>query len=266
MRRKAMRNVSKGFMAPLARIATGWMLFVGLVALGLAASGWFAASAAVEATPPVPAAPAEVKAAPESASAPAVTGKDNGKKDADFGKGRSFFGIPVGDAHKIVFVSDRSGSMTDSIDYLKYEMKRCIGQLTEKDLFDVLFMSSGPPVEMPTRKLVPATDKNKKLAFEFIDDTVAAGETSPEGSLKRAFELEPEVIYCITDGEFDRGVVDLVKQLNAEKKVKVHTIGFLYPKPETDAGKILKQIAADSGGTYTFVSEADLAKIGQEGG
>jgi len=67
-----MRNISKGFAARPARIAAGWMFFVGLVALGLAASGWFAAAAAESATPEAPAAPAEVKAAPESAPAPAT--------------------------------------------------------------------------------------------------------------------------------------------------------------------------------------------------
>jgi len=184
-------------------------------------------------------------------------GKDDGKKDNDLGKGRSFFGIPVGDAHKIVFVLDRSGSMTDSIDYVKYVTKRCISQLTEKDLLDVLFMSSGPPVEMPPKKLVPATDKNKELAFEFIDGVIAQGETTPEGALERAFELKPEVIFLLTDGEFDRAVVDLVKKLNAEKKVKVNTICFLY---ET-GGALLKEIAAQNGGTYKFVSEKDLTAL-----
>jgi hypothetical protein len=147
--------------------------------------------------------------------------------------------------------------MTDSIDYVKYVTKRCLGQLTEKDLFDVLFMSSGPPVEMPPKKLVPATDKNKESSFEFIDGVIAQGETTPEGALKRAFELKPEVIFLLTDGEFDRSVVDLVKQLNARKRVKVNTICFLY---ET-GGALLKEIAAQNGGTYKFVSEKDLAAL-----
>ena len=77
-----MRNVSKGFAARLAKSAPGWMLFVGLVAFGLSASGWFAAAAAVEATPPVPVAPAEVKAAPPSAPAPATPSLDARRQEA----------------------------------------------------------------------------------------------------------------------------------------------------------------------------------------
>ena len=170
----------------------------------------------------------------------------------------SFFGIALGDPpRKIVFVLDRSGSMTDSIDFVKYQTKRCIGELAESDQFDVLFYSSGPPPEGPGRGLVPATERNKQLAFEFIDGVIAQGETDPVAALQQAFAVEPKVIVMLTDGEFDPQVARLVKDLNQDGKVKVHTIGFLYKIGEP----VLKQIAAESGGTYKFVSEADLANL-----
>ena len=139
-----------------------------------------------------------------------------------------FFGVKLGQGpNKIVFVLDRSGSMTCSIDYVKYELKRSIGTLDEKSEFHVIFYSSGPPVEMPTRRLVAATERNKKLAFEFIDSIIAQGETDPSKAIEQAFAAGPDTIYLLTDGEFDKAIVDLVKRLNAEKKVKVHTICFL---------------------------------------
>ena len=94
--------------------------------------------------------------------------------------GRGFFGTGVPEtARKIVYVVDRSGSMTDSIDFVKYELKRSIGDLGEENEFHVIFYSSGPPVEMPTRRLVSSTDRNKQLAFEFIDGVIPQGETDP---------------------------------------------------------------------------------------
>ena len=72
-----------------------------------------------------------------------------------FGSGRTFFGTPLGEARSVVFISDRSGSMTDSIDFVKYELKRCLSALCPQDKFDVLFMSSGPPVEMHAALLRP---------------------------------------------------------------------------------------------------------------
>jgi DNA-directed RNA polymerase subunit RPC12/RpoP len=183
------------------------------------------------------------------------------------GSGRGFFGAggggggggDVDESARIVYVVDRSGSMTDSIDFVKWELKRSIGELSEAKEFHVIFYSSGPPVEMPTRRLVNATERNKQLAYEFIDGVIAQGETDPSKALERAFDCKPELIYLLTDGEFDRAIIDQVKRLNVGAKVTVHTIGFLYKTGET----VLKQIAEDSHGNYKFVSEQDLANLAQ---
>ncbi|GAF91675.1 unnamed protein product, partial [marine sediment metagenome] len=144
-----------------------------------------------------------------------------------------------------------------SIDYVKFELKRTIGELNEEDEFHVIFYSSGPPVEMPTRRLTLATERNKQLAFEFIDGIVAQGGTDPVEAIKRAFAVGPELIYLLTDGEFDRSVVDLVKQLNTGDKVTVHTIGLIYRGGE----EVLKQIAQQNNGNYKFVSEKALLDL-----
>jgi hypothetical protein len=112
---------------------------------------------------------------------------------------------------------------------------------------------------MPTRRLVNATERNKQLAFEFVDGVIAQGETDPSKALERAFACNPDTIYLLTDGEFDRAIIDLVKRLNTGGKVSVHTIGFLYRTGET----VLKQIAAENSGNYKFVSEEDLAALSQ---
>jgi len=171
---------------------------------------------------------------------------------------KPFFGtVETEITRKIVYVIDGSGSMTDSIDYVKFELRRCIGELDEGDEFHVLFLSSGPPTEMPTRRLVRATQHNKAVAGEFIDAFVPHGQTDPVEAIKRAFAVGPDLIYLLTDGEFDRSVVDLVKRLNTGDKVTVHTIGFLYRTGE----EVLKKIAAQNNGNYKFVSEAELAAM-----
>jgi len=157
----------------------------------------------------------------------------------------------------VVYVVDRSGSMTDSLEIVKAELRRSISELDEGSQFHIVFFSSGPAVEMPTRRLVHATERNKQLAFEFIDPVVAAGGTDPAQAIERAFAVKPDVIYLLTDGEFDRGIVDLVKQRNVGGKVKVYTIGFLY----YPNNRVLRDIAEQNGGQYKFVSDADLAEI-----
>ena len=47
---------------------------------------------------------------------------------------------------------------------------------------------------------------------------------------------------------------------HAGGRVRVHTIGFLYPRPGTSAEEVLRQIAAENGGNYKFVSEGDLGR------
>jgi len=192
--------------------------------------------------------PAESPPPPENAAPPSPPPVE---------RGAEFFALKSGPAARIVFVVDRSGSMTDSIDYVKFELKRSIRELSEEKEFQVIFYSSGPPVEMPMRRIVNATERNRQLAYEFIDGVIPQGETDPSKSLERAFELQPDTIYLLTDGEFDKATVGLVKRLNAAGKVKVHTIGFLYRMGE----QVLKQIAEQNGGQYKFVSEKDLATL-----
>ena len=178
-----------------------------------------------------------------------------------FGPSPTIFPLVEQTSGKIVYVVDRSGSMTDSIDFVKAELTRSVAELGEDVEFHVIFYSSGPPVEMPTRRLVHATQRNKGLAYEFIDRIVPEGETDPSKALQRAFAVRPELIYLLTDGEFDRGIIDLVKRLNAGGRARVFTIGFLYTQPGTTAEGVLKQIARQNGGEYKFVSEQDLALI-----
>jgi len=169
------------------------------------------------------------------------------------------WGIPgqASETGKVVYVVDRSGSMTDSLEIVKAELRRSVSDLEEGSQFHIIFYSSGPAIEMPTRRLVHATEHNKQLAFEFIDPIVAAGGTDPSQAIERAFAVKPDLIYLLTDGEFDRSIIDLVKQRNVGGKVKVYTIGFLY-SPEN---RVLREIAEQNGGKYKFISEADLAEI-----
>jgi hypothetical protein len=162
---------------------------------------------------------------------------------------------------RVAYIVDRSGSMTDSFTYVKHEMKRSIRSLRPSDSFFVVFYSSGPAVEMPVRKMVPATEANKLQAYEFIDGIVASGQTDPSEALRRTFEVGANAVYLLTDGEFDPGIAGLIDRLNTRKDVTIHTICFIYE----DGGPLLKEIAAHNGGTYRYVAEQDLSKIQAEG-
>jgi len=174
------------------------------------------------------------------------------------GDGRpEFYGLGIietGGPSKIVYIVDRSGSMTDSIPDVKLELKRSINELPDDKEFHVIFYSTGPCLENAPRRLVKATERNKQQAFGFIDSVIAQGETDPSDAIRRAFACQPEVIYLLTDGEFDRSIIPLCKGLNGGGKVTIHTIGFLY----TSGAAVLKQIADENNGDYKFVDDKYL--------
>jgi hypothetical protein len=171
-----------------------------------------------------------------------------------------FMGTTIDDVGKVVYILDRSGSMSDAFDRLQAAVERSIGALTPPQQFHVIFYSSGPPVELPQKILVAATDAAKDEAAKFIATVVPQGETDPAEALTRAFALKPDAICLMTDGEFDHQIVDLIKKLNADGKTRIYTFAFLYQLGEST----LKQIAEGNGGKYRYISDRDLPPLGKE--
>ena len=166
-------------------------------------------------------------------------------------------GPPAGEnPAKICYVIDRSGSMLENFDYLRAELKRSIGRLSPDQEFHVIFFSTGRPIELPPRRLVPATQLNKRMAFDFLDTIVPRDRTDPAPALERAFAVGPEMMYFMTDGEFDPGVVDKVRQWNRRPQVVINTLAFVYQ----GGSRLLRQIAADNRGRYKFVTEDMLSR------
>ena len=159
-----------------------------------------------------------------------------------------------GNAYKICYVIDRSGSLLDVFDYLRDELKRSIRGLVPQQQFHVIFFSGGKPEEMPPGKLVYATEANKEKAFKYLDAIVPGGQTQPAPALERAFKAKPELVYFMTDGDFQPTVLDRLRQLNRGKKIKINTFSFVFKPGE----ELLRQIAKEHGGRYKHVSEDDL--------
>jgi hypothetical protein len=171
---------------------------------------------------------------------------------------RTFFGIPR-TGRKVAFVIGRSGSMTDSIAYVQYELKRTIKTLAPKDRFYMVFYSSGPVVELPAREMVFATEANKQQAYKFIDAVVPRGSEDPAEALRLALDQKPDVLYLLSDGEasdFKQPVLDLIDQHNADRKTVINTIEFVYGSVEVR----FQEIARKYGGAYKFIGEDDLLK------
>lgn len=173
------------------------------------------------------------------------------------GRGPEFFGLGVAarGVRKIIYVVDRSGSMADTFEFVRDELKRSISALRRSQRFHVIFFNSRGPLESPPGHPVNAIDVHRERFFEFLDNVVPRGGTKPAAALRRAMALKPDVIYLLSDGiDFDPGLFSDLDEWNPKRRVKIYTIAYLDPTGR----EVLEQIAREHGGEFTFISEDDL--------
>ncbi len=176
------------------------------------------------------------------------------------GSGPGYGTGPGGGYQDIIFVIDRSGSMYDTFDELRENMKRFIAHMSDVQHLDVLMFSSGAPLEPGIKQLVPADNYNKREMAKFIDETACCGQTDPLPAIKRAFELyrgdvsRTKAILLLTDGAFpnNQAVEDLINQLNSKHRVAVYTYLF-GPTPDDPTVATMKRIAQKNHGKYKYV-------------
>ncbi|MFP4106470.1 MAG: VWA domain-containing protein [Phycisphaerae bacterium] len=178
------------------------------------------------------------------------------------GPQNNFFGSGGGNAHHVVYVIDRSGSMVDTFEDVRVEMIRSIGKLRKVQDFHIILFQKGKPIENTPQELVLATDPNKNAALDFLEDKIATGQTDPVPALERAFEVledaDPQrpgkLIYLLTDAAFpdNKAVINMVRKHNKSQDVLINT--FLYGNRPREAEETMRTIAKENGGRYKYVS------------
>ncbi|MDD4890093.1 MAG: VWA domain-containing protein [Phycisphaerae bacterium] len=185
------------------------------------------------------------------------------------GRGSKCFGsgLPKRGVMKVVYVVDKSGSMLRTFDFVKAELVRSVGELAAKQQFHVVMFADGRPMELQIGgqcKLQYATADNKNALKEWVKGISPAsdsGATDPRQGLERAFKLSngpPQLVYMLTDGLFPRETLEMLKKINAEKKVHINTIAF--GNDARVAEDLMKKIAEENGGVYKWISDDELGK------
>lgn len=211
-----------------------------------------------------------------------ATGSSPGAGQADGGGPVAPFGVPgggggigprspfmgiSGNAMRIAYVCDASGSMVDKMDVLKAELKKSISVLKPVQSFNVIFFNKGR-IPADDHALIVATADNKRKAAAFCDSVGPRFSTDPLPALELAFRQGAQLIYLLTDGDFEdpdnKTVRDRLKKLNAQHKVKVNTIAFVARREEADRSKefadFLKVLATENGGVSRVVASEDFGK------
>ncbi len=212
----------------------------------------------------------------------------------DGGSMVSFFGSKTS-ATKVVFVVDASASMKSSgkngrtkFSLMQEELTRTVKSLPPGVEFQILFFSGpswfvgeydkkktsadwsrhagggnfweymkGDSEKWPKVKYLKATPSSLRRVAEMIEKTPMVGGTDWRDPLKMAMNMEPDVIYFMTDGAVGKHpdkkpVVDDVLDFNRTKsKAKINSICFMVLK----AYENLKELADKTQGEFTLVTE-----------
>jgi hypothetical protein len=180
----------------------------------------------------------------------------------------NFIGLG-GNARRIAYVCDASGSMLNMFDSLRVELRKSIDGLKPIQAFNVIFFQDKGYKAADVGALMMANPENKRKTFDFLDKFFVRGETDPIPALELAFKQGPDLIYLLTDGDFsgpgNQAVIDFCKKRTADGKVKINTIAFIAKESKDNPQdleyvKALQEIAKNSGGRFKHVSDDDLGQ------
>jgi len=164
-------------------------------------------------------------------------------------EGVSFFGT-VSRGNKFVFIIDKSGSMSGNrLAAAKKELCSTLKGLKPTDKFMIYFFSDAAQA-MPARAMLAGTPKNIQWATDWVRGRSVAGGTNPTQALSWCFNLRPDTVWLLTDGQFSDGpALDAIAAGNRQLKARINTLAF-HDKGGAD---ILQRIARENDGTYRFV-------------
>jgi hypothetical protein len=173
------------------------------------------------------------------------------------GGSAKWFGVEARGS-RFVYIVDISGSMAENnrLDIMKDQLVKSVDGLPENSSFHVFFFESDVVPILRRERWMESTGRWKSEAIRAIRAIDSRGGTMPMKAFEMAFALRPrpDAIYFMTDGMFDRDVIGAVDGLNTGKpKIPIHCIAFQI----RDSELMMRQMARDSGGSYTFVDRAN---------
>lgn len=166
-----------------------------------------------------------------------------------------------GNARKVVYICDASGSMMDVFNRVRLELRKALDILQPVQAFNVIFFADADVTALSKTNLLMATPDNKRKAITLSESFGAAGTTDPLPAIRMAFAQQPELIYVLTDGfenvvSFD-SVINEFRRLNVDKKVKVNTI-LIRSTGFADLEKVMRQISTENGGRFLAIDRQSM--------
>jgi hypothetical protein len=175
------------------------------------------------------------------------------------GGSATFFGVEA-KGSRFAYIVDISGSMevgvtggaTPRIEVLKRELMGSVAALSESARFFIVIFSHTSAPLGGKLEWTPGNEPGKSWARRAIAALRADGGTEPLPAFELVFAIRPrpDAIYFMTDGEFHHDAPRRIALMNGDLRIPIHTICF----DSREGEQLMRRIAEDSGGTYTFVS------------
>ncbi len=180
----------------------------------------------------------------------------------------NFIGLG-GNAKRIAYVCDASGSMLNMFDSLRIELRKSVENLRPIQSFNVVFFQDQGFRAADQNTLIMGNPENKRKVYDFLDKMFVRGETNPIPALEAVAKMQPELVYLLTDGDFsgpgNQAVIDFCQKQFGATKTKINTIAFIAKESKDNPQdleyvKALQQIAKNSGGQFKHVTDEDMGQ------
>ena len=174
------------------------------------------------------------------------------------------FGVE-GKGSRFVYVFDRSSSMEGApLANAKQQLIESLGSLSSVHQFHIIFFNQqirNFDLSGGGKRVAFATDRNKKFAERFVGGITADGGTDRLPALRAAVQMQPDVIFFLTDADDPMPASELqeIADLNRRVGVAISTIEF-GRGPAKQAKNFLTELARITGGQYGYVDVTQLSR------
>jgi hypothetical protein len=193
---------------------------------------------------------------PTAASGSRASGSGSGYGET------SVFGVQ-GKGTKFIYVFDRSASMEGRpLAAAKRQLLQSLQSLDSVNQFHIIFFNTKTQAFDMTgggHRIAFASDRNKKLAGNFVGGITADGGTDRMFALKEALGFAPDVIFFLTDADDAMSAGEMAELARINQKVQASICVIEFGKnPAPVPNNFLSRLAHDNGGQYGYVDTTKL--------
>jgi hypothetical protein len=207
----------------------------------------------------------ETKPSGSATARPNLTGNRFGAGGGSYAQ-TSVFGVQ-GKGSKFVYVFDRSSSMEGRpLAAAKQQLLQSLESLEGIHQFHIIFFNTKTQsfdASGGGRRIAFASDRNKKLAANFVGGITADGGTDRMYALREAIGYAPDVIFFLTDADDPMTPSEMADIARANRKAQAAICVIEFGKnPAPVPNNFLARLAKESGGQYGYVNTTTLQQAG----